>query len=123
MENSPPRIHTIPEGAFVGAGAILEIVGKNGEANWFVGIVEISPAPAMMDPDKKIAIINFMFKVWFQPFVMRGVPMSLSGEFLRRQIRHQMAMPTCTITAGHKAMPTGLALRPAKPRITTAATL
>ena len=31
MENSPPGIHTMPAGAFVGAGAVLGTVGANGE--------------------------------------------------------------------------------------------
>src|SRR5450631_443455 len=32
IENSPPGIHTMPGGAFVGAGAGLGMVGANGEA-------------------------------------------------------------------------------------------
>jgi len=49
MENSPPGIHTMPAGAFVGAGAVLGTVGANGEV-LAAGAVSIAARAVKMPP-------------------------------------------------------------------------
>ena len=50
IENSPPGIHTIPAGAFLGAGVGLGIVGAKGETGAPAAIVWPATATALVSP-------------------------------------------------------------------------
>jgi len=74
MENSPPGIHTMPSGAFVGAGVLLGIVGAKGEAvvvatSSAATAVEITPALKIIAPSKGK-------RIWFGLNIV-----SLDGQF------------------------------------------